>query len=82
MTFVHPAAKWRVSGVLALLPLFAPLIFLGPALAGRRVPSFRDQSDFFVPSHRYTAERLARRELPLWNSLAGNGETWIGNGQN
>jgi hypothetical protein len=67
---------------LALLPIFAPLIFLWPALSGRSVPSFRDQGDFFVPSHRYTAERLARSEVPLWNPLAGNGETWIGNGQN
>jgi hypothetical protein len=79
---VHPATKWRISGALALVPLLFPIIFLLPALSGRSVPSFRDQSDFFVPSHRYTAQRIARRELPLWNALAGNGETWIGNGQN
>jgi len=79
---VHPATRWKLSGALALLPLLLPAIFLLPALSGSLVPSFRDQSDFFLPAHRYTAMRLARHELPLWNALAGNGETWVGNGQN
>ncbi len=82
MLTVHPATRWKVSGALALLPMLLPAIFLWPALSGQGVPSFRDQSDFFLPSHQYTASRIARHELPLWNSLAGNGESWIGNGQN
>ena len=79
---MHSATRWKISGALALLPMLLPAIFLWPALTGRFVPSFRDQSDFFLPSHQYTAARIARHELPLWNPLAGNGETWIGNGQN
>ena len=71
-----------MSNALALLLLLLPAIYLRPALSGAFVPSFRDQSDFFLPAHRYTAARLAHGELPLWNPLAGNGETWIGNGQN
>jgi len=66
----------------AAVPALLPALLLVPALAGRAVPSFRDQSDFFYPAHRYTAARIAKGELPLWNSLSGNGETWIGNGQN
>lgn len=72
----------RVALAWALLPALLPVVFLWPALSGRLVPAFRDQSDFFYPSHRYTAARLLRREVPLWNSLSGNGESWIANGQN
>lgn len=72
----------RIALVWALLPSLLPAILLWGSLTGRAVPSFRDQSDFFYPMHRYTAQRLLARELPLWNALAGNGEPWIANGQN
>jgi len=79
---VQPATRWKILGAFALVPGLFSLSFLWPALSGRFVPSFRDQSDFFLPSHLYTATRLAHRQIPLWNWMAGNGETWIGNGQN
>jgi hypothetical protein len=79
---VHPATRWKIAGGIAVLPALIPAVLLWPALSGHFVPAFRDQSDFFFPSHLYTVARLVARQLPLWNSLAGNGETWIGNGQN
>jgi hypothetical protein len=72
----------KIVLIWGVLPSLLPAILLWGALSGRSVPSFRDQSDFFYPTHRYTAQRLLRRELPLWNPLSGNGESWIANGQN
>src|SRR5574340_618393 len=59
----------RFALLWGLLPSLLPAILLYGSLAGRTVPSFRDQSDFFYPTHRYTANRILARELPLWNSL-------------
>jgi hypothetical protein len=64
-----------------LAPLGFAALMLRASLAGSGIPSYRDQSDFFYPAHRYTAERLRHREIPLWNPLSGNGESWVGNGQ-
>ena len=63
-------------GVAALLP---PIVWLWPALFGRSAPSFRDQADFFYPLKLYTADRIRRGELPLWNPLSGCGEPWLAN---
>ena len=53
---------------------FVPaLLWLSPALFGRQAPSFRDQGDFFFPLKLYTADRIARGQLPLWNPLSGLG---------
>jgi len=67
-----------ISAVAALLP---PLLWLWPALAAGRTPSFRDQGDFFYPLKLYTAARMRAGELPLWNPLSGAGEPWLANGQ-
>lgn len=66
----------------SLAPALLALCFVWGAFRRDRVPTFRDQSDFFFPSHVYTAARLRAGSLPLWNPLSGNGESWIGDGQN
>jgi hypothetical protein len=71
----------RLAGVLAAAALVPPLFWLGPALARRLAPSFRDQGDFFYPLKLYTADRLRSGEIPLWNPLSGAGEPWLANGQ-
>src|SRR5215470_18880851 len=72
----------RIAFLVAVFLALLPALPLWPVISGHVVPSFRDQSDFFYPSHRYTAGRLLQHEIPLWNPLSGNGESWIGNGQN
>lgn len=72
----------KIGSLVALAPALFSIVLFWPALSGKFVPSFRDQSDFFYPSHLYTARRIRHGEIPLWNSLSGNGESWIGNGQN
>jgi hypothetical protein len=75
-------SSWaKAAGLLAALPALLPALLLSASLLGRSVPSLRDQADFFYPSHRYTAARILRGELPLWNALSGNGEPWVGGGQ-
>lgn len=69
------------SAALAAAALIPPVFWLWPALASRLAPSFRDQGDFFYPLKLYTAERLAARDLPLWNPLSGAGEPWLANAQ-
>jgi hypothetical protein len=71
----------RLSGVLAAAALVPPLVWLGPALANRLAPSFRDQADFFYPMKLYTADRLRAGDVPLWNPLSGTGEPWLANAQ-
>ena len=74
----------RLSGVLAasgFVALVPPLVWLGPALAARLAPSFRDQGDFFYPLKLYTADRLRTGDVPLWNPLSGAGEPWLANAQ-
>ena len=78
--FAVPLAR-RLSGFLAAAALVPPLFWLGPALVRRLAPSYRDQGDFFYPLKLYTADRLRAGEVPLWNSLSGAGEPWLGNGQ-
>jgi hypothetical protein len=70
-----------LAGVLAAAAIAPALFWLGPALARRVVPSFRDQGDFFYPLKIYTADRLRAGEIPLWNPLSGAGEPWLANGQ-
>ena len=67
------------AGLLAAAALAPAVVWLFPALALRRAPSFRDQGDFFFPLKLYTADRLRRGELPLWNPLSGGGEPWLAN---
>jgi hypothetical protein len=67
------------AALLAAAALAPPLFWLFPALALRRAPTFRDQGDFFFPLKLYTADRLLRGELPLWNPLSGGGEPWLAN---
>jgi len=74
--------KWWIGAAASLVPAALSVLFVWGSLRNDRVPSFRDQSDFFFPSHVYTASRLRSLSLPLWNPLAGNGESWIGDGQN
>ena len=74
--------RWSLGAALSLGPAALALFFVGGAFRSDRVPTFRDQSDFFFPSHVYTASRLRAGSLPLWNPLPGNGESWIGDGQN
>jgi len=69
------------SAGLAAVALLPPLLWLWPALTLRQAPSFRDQGDFFFPLKLYTADRLAAREVPLWNPLSGGGEPWLANAQ-
>ncbi len=70
----------RLTGVLlGAAALFPPVLWLFPALALRRAPTFRDQGDFFYPLKLYTADRLRAGELPLWNPLSGAGEPWLAN---
>lgn len=71
----------RLPGVLAAAAIVPALFWLGPALAGRGAPSFRDQGDFFYPLKLYTADRLRSGEVPLWNPLSGAGEPWLANAQ-
>ena len=71
----------RLPGVLAAAAIVPALFWLGPALADRGAPSFRDQGDFFYPLKLYTADRLRSGEIPLWNPLAGAGEPWLANAQ-
>ena len=71
----------RLPGVLAAAAIVPALFWLGPALAARQAPSFRDQGDFFYPLKLYTADRLRSGEIPLWNPLAGAGEPWLANAQ-
>ncbi|MGH9443643.1 MAG: hypothetical protein ACRD16_15370, partial [Thermoanaerobaculia bacterium] len=78
---MHRVRKWSVGAAFALAPAAFSLLFVWGSLRHDRVPSFRDQSDFFFPSHVYTASRLRSFSLPLWNPLSGNGESWIGSGQ-
>ncbi|HLN58758.1 MAG TPA: YfhO family protein [Thermoanaerobaculia bacterium] len=70
-----------LSGVLGGAALIPALLWLSPALFSRRAPSFRDQADFFFPVKLYTADRIARGQLPLWNPLSGLGEPWLASGQ-
>ena len=44
--------------MLGAAALFPPVLWLFPALALRRAPTFRDQGDFFYPLKLYTADRL------------------------
>jgi hypothetical protein len=67
------------AGLLAAAALVPPLVWLFPALALRQAPTFRDQGDFFFPLKLYTADRILRGELPLWNPLSGGGEPWLAN---
>ncbi|HEY6146939.1 MAG TPA: hypothetical protein VIZ69_04545, partial [Thermoanaerobaculia bacterium] len=67
------------AALLAAAALAPPVFWLFPALAMRRAPTFRDQGDFFFPLKLYTADRLLRGELPLWNPLSGGGEPWLAN---
>ena len=67
------------ASLLAAAALVPPLICLFPALALRQAPTFRDQGDFFFPLKLYTADRILRGELPLWNPLSGGGEPWLAN---
>lgn len=67
------------AGLLAAAALLPPLFWLSPALFHRQAPTFRDQGDFFFPLKLYTADRLRRGELPLWNPLSGAGEPWLAN---
>jgi hypothetical protein len=67
------------AGLLAAAALAPPVFWLFPALALRKAPTFRDQGDFFFPLKLYTADRLRRGELPLWNPLSGGGEPWLAN---
>ena len=71
----------RLTGLLGAAAIAPALFWLGPALAGRLAPSFRDQGDFFYPLKLYTADRLRAGEIPLWNPLSGAGEPWLANGQ-
>ena len=71
----------RLPGVLAAAAVVPALLWLAPALADRRAPSFRDQGDFFYPLKLYTADRLRSGEVPLWNPLSGAGEPWLANAQ-
>ena len=73
--------RTRMTGLLAAAAIAPALFWLGPALAVRLVPSFRDQGDFFYPLKLYTADRLRAGEIPLWNPLSGAGEPWLANGQ-
>jgi hypothetical protein len=73
------ARRSVLSGVLAAAAIAPALFWLSPALVGRQAPSFRDQGDFFYPLKLYTADRLRRGELPLWNPLSGMGEPWLAN---
>ena len=74
--------KWWLGALASLAPAALAFFFVAGSIRGDRVPSFREQSDFFFPSHVYTAMRLRSLSLPLWNPLSGNGESWIGGGQN
>ena len=67
------------AGLLGVAALLPAAFWLFPALARRQAPTFRDQGDFFFPLKLYTADRLARGELPLWNPLSGAGEPWLAN---
>ena len=69
------------SGVCAAAALLPAVFWLLPALARGRVPTLRDQGDFFYPLKLYTADRLRAGEIPLWNPLSGTGEPWLANGQ-
>ncbi|MFN2386627.1 MAG: hypothetical protein ABR576_10140 [Thermoanaerobaculia bacterium] len=69
------------SAGLAAAALLPPVLWLWPALALRRAPSFRDQGDFFFPLKLYTADRIAAGSIPLWNPLSGGGEPWLANAQ-
>src|SRR6266508_1489450 len=71
--------RTRMTGLLAAAAIAPALFWLGPALAVRLVPSFRDQGDFFYPLKLYTIDRLRRGEIPLWNPLSGAGEPWLAN---
>ena len=73
---------WWIGAAASLAPAALALLFVASAVRHDRVPSFREQSDFFFPAHAYTASRLRSGSLPLWNPLSGNGESWIGGGQN
>lgn len=68
-----------LSGVLAAVAILPAFLWLSPALFGHQALSFRDQGDFFYPLKLYTADRLRRGEIPLWNSLSGAGEPWLAN---
>ena len=67
------------AGLLAAAALIPPFYWLVPAMLRREAPTFRDQADFFFPLKLYTADRLRRGELPLWNPLSGGGEPWLAN---
>ena len=79
---MQPSRKWSLGAAASLAPALFALFFVWGGLTRDRVPTFRDQSDFFFPSHVYTAARLRAGSIPLWNPLSGNGESWIGDGQN
>ncbi|HTR03666.1 MAG TPA: hypothetical protein VMN82_10760, partial [Thermoanaerobaculia bacterium] len=69
------------SGLSAVAALLPGVLWLWPALAFERAPSFRDQGDFFYPLKLYTAARLRQGQIPLWNPLSGAGEPWLANAQ-
>lgn len=72
-------SRRAASGLLGVAALLPPALWLVPPLLRREAPSFRDQADFFFPLKLYTADRLLRGELPLWNPLSGSGEPWLAN---
>jgi hypothetical protein len=72
-------SRRAASGLLGVAALLPPALWLVPPLLRREVPSFRDQADFFFPLKLYTADRILRGELPLWNPLSACGEPWLAN---
>ena len=72
-------SRRAASGLLGVAALLPPALWLVPAIVRQQAPSFRDQADFFFPLKLYTADRLLRGELPLWNPLSGAGEPWLAN---
>ncbi|HEY1250874.1 MAG TPA: hypothetical protein VGH97_06765 [Thermoanaerobaculia bacterium] len=77
MLLLRRLGSW-ISVCAALAPA---VLWLWPALAEHRAPSFRDQGDFFYPLKLYTADRIRTGEIPLWNPLSGAGEPWLANAQ-
>jgi hypothetical protein len=73
MKWLRRPLTW--SWLLACLPAAGWLL---PTAFGQ-APSFRDQGDFFYPLKLYTASRLFRGDIPLWNPLSGLGEPWLAN---
>lgn len=49
-------------------------VIFGPALWCGECPAYRDAGHFYLPTLKYTTERWAAGEIPLWNELDNAGQ--------